>query len=179
MQISEAQKEVRTIYNGGFFGQLTSAFVWLTSACLGTWVAPRPAILTLVIGGVFIFPITTTILKILGRPSSLPSSNPLKYLAMQVAFVLPLSMPLVAPVAAYHLNWFYPSMMILLGAHYLPFAFLYGMRSFIALSALLIISGLSIALYLPGIFCIGGWVTPIILFIFAIVGRIEAGRSST
>jgi hypothetical protein len=53
---------------------------------------------------------------------------------MQVAFVLPASMPLLVPVGLYRLNWFYPAMTILLGAHYLPFVFLYGMRMFAALA---------------------------------------------
>jgi len=52
---------------------------------------------------------------------------------MQIAFVLPLSMPLLLPVSLYRLNWFFPAMMILLGAHYLPFVFLYGMRMFAVL----------------------------------------------
>jgi hypothetical protein len=43
---------------------------------------------------------------------------------MQAAFVLPLSMPLLLPVGLYRLNWFYPALMILVGAHYLPFVFL-------------------------------------------------------
>jgi hypothetical protein len=53
---------------------------------------------------------------------------------MQVAFVLPASMPLLVPVGLYRLNWFYPAMTILLGAHYLPFVFLYEMRMFAALA---------------------------------------------
>jgi hypothetical protein len=43
---------------------------------------------------------------------------------MQVALVLPFSMPLLLPVGRYRLNWFYPATMILLGAHYIPFVFL-------------------------------------------------------
>ena len=57
---------------------------------------------------------------------------------MQVAFVLPLSMPLLLPVARYSLNLFYPALMVLLGAHYLPFVFLYGMRMFAVLTAALV-----------------------------------------
>jgi hypothetical protein len=35
---------------------------------------------------------------------------------MQIAFVLPLSMPLLLPVGLYRLNWFYPAMMIVLSS---------------------------------------------------------------
>ena len=93
---------------------------------------------------------------------------------MQIAFVLPLSMPLVAPVVAYRITWFYPAMMILVGAHYLPFGSLYGMRSFFALSGILSTSGIALALYLPNEFSVGGWLTGAVLLIFAVLGYLEA-----
>jgi hypothetical protein len=52
MLVKDAQKEVRTVYVGGFWGQM----VWLASAALGTWVTPRSAIIELVFCGFFIFP---------------------------------------------------------------------------------------------------------------------------
>ena len=79
-------------------------------------------------------------------------------LAMQVAFVLPLSLPLVFAATAYRQNWFYPAFMIALGSHYLPFIFLYGMWQFGVLAALLIGSGLAIGMYLPSILQSGGLV---------------------
>ena len=60
---------------------------------------------------------------------------------MQVAFTLPMTMLLLVPVTEFRLNLFYPALLILLGAHYLPFVFLYGMRMFIALCAILVSSG--------------------------------------
>ena len=61
--------------------------------------------------------------------------------------------------------------MILVGAHYIPFTFLYGMRMFIPLSAILIGGGVVIALYFSTSFSIGAWVGGLTLFIFAWVGR--------
>jgi hypothetical protein len=90
---------------------------------------------------------------------------------MQVAFVLPLSMPLLLPVGLYNLNWFYPAMMVLLGAHYIPFVFLYGMRMFAVLSALVISGGLVIAMYWSSSFSLGAWYTGVVLILFAVVGK--------
>jgi hypothetical protein len=90
---------------------------------------------------------------------------------MQVAFVLPLSMPLLLPVCKYDLNLFYPALMILLGAHYLPFVFLYGMRMFAVLAAFLLGGGIIIAMHLSSSFSIGAWYTGTILLIFAVVGK--------
>jgi hypothetical protein len=119
----EAQSAVRTVFVGGFWGQLVSSALWLASAALGTWVSPRPAIFELVLGGIFIFPVTQLMLRLTGRPASLANRNPLGNLAMQIAFTLPLSMLLLVPVTVFRLNWFYPALMILVGAHYLPSLF--------------------------------------------------------
>jgi hypothetical protein len=171
MQMKDAQSEVRIVFVGGFWGQLVSSAIWLVSAGLGTWATPRAAIIELVLCGFFIFPITQMLLRLTGRPSSLKSGNPLGFLAMQIAFALSLSMLLLVPVTAYRLNWFYPALMILVGAHYLPFTFLYGMRMFIPLSAILVGGGVALALYVPGSFSLGGWIGGLTLFVFAWVGR--------
>jgi hypothetical protein len=157
MLVQEAQSEVRTVFVEGFWGQLVSSALWLASAALGTWVSPRTAIFELVLGGIFIFPVTQLMLRLTGRPASLANRNPLGNLAMQIAFTLPLSMLLLVPVTVFRLNWFCPALMILVGAHYLPFTFLYGMRLFIPLSAILAGGGVAIALYFPGSFTLGGW----------------------
>src|SRR5436190_5318337 len=134
MNVTEAQREVRTVYVGGFYGQLVSGAIWLVSAGLTTWVSPRAGILALVFGGMFIFPITQLLLRASGRPASLSSGNPFRELAMEIAFLVPLLLPLVGAATLHRAAWFYPAMMIVVGAHYLPFSFLYGMRQFIRLS---------------------------------------------
>lgn len=170
MDIEKAQWEMRTRFGGGLYGQLVSGVLWLLSAGLGTWRSPRAAITTLILGGFFIFPITEALVRLVGRKGPLSPANSLRYLGMQAAFVLPLSMPLLLPVGLYRLNWFYPAMMVLLGAHYLPFVFLYGMRMFGALAALLVGGGIVIAMYVPGSFSVGAWATGAVLLLFAAAG---------
>ena len=58
MVVADAQRDVRLTFMGGFPGQTVSGAIWLLSAALGTWASPRMAILVLVVGGVFIFPLT-------------------------------------------------------------------------------------------------------------------------
>lgn len=170
MDVADAQHEVRHTFRGGFAGQLVSGILWLASAALGTWVSPRAAITLLVVGGFFIFPLTRLVLRGMGGPSSLGSANPLNALGMQVAFVLPLTLPLVAAAALYRLNWFYPAFMIALGAHYLPFVFLYGMRLFWALAAILVGGGVIVGLYARETFALGAWFTGAVLLCFAVLG---------
>ena len=71
MLVQDAQREVRTVFIGGFWGQLFLSAVWLASAALGTWVSPRAAILTILAGGFFAFPVTQLLLRLTGGPASL------------------------------------------------------------------------------------------------------------
>jgi hypothetical protein len=171
MDIQDAQREVRSIYIGGFWGQLVSSLIWFVSAALGAWTTPKASILAIVIGGFFIFPLTQMLLRLSGRPGSVSKENPFNGLGMQVAFVLPFSMLLLLPVGRYNLNWFFPALMILLGAHYLPFATLYGMRMFLFLSGILMAMGVVIALYFSEVFSLGAWLATPTLFVFAWIGR--------
>ena len=171
MLVSDAQREIRTSYLGGFMGQLVSGLLWLASAALGTLNPPRTAILLLVVGGFFIFPATRLGLRLIGHRVTTSSDNPLNGLAMQVAFVLPLSLPVVGAAALYKVEWFYPAFMIVLGAHYLPFVFLYGMRMFAVLAAILVSAGLAIGMYASQSFPLGAWVSGVVLVVFAVLGR--------
>src|ERR1022692_3829092 len=132
---------------------------------------------TIFVGGFFIFPVTQRLLRLTGGPASLTSGNLLRNLAIQVAFTLPLSMLLLIPVTAFRLNWFYPALMILVGAHYLPFVFLYGMRMFAPLSAILVGCGVVIAFYFAGSFTLGGWIGGLTLFTLAWIGRAVWNKS--
>ncbi len=174
MRIVDAQREMRTRYVGGYYGQLVSGVLWLLSAGLAVWAGPRAAISTLVVGGFFIFPLTEALLRVTGNRARVSAENSLPSLGMQVAFVLPLSMPLLVPASLYRPAWFYPGLMILLGAHYLPFVFLYGMRMFWVLGGLLVGAGLLIAMYWSSSFSIGAWYTGVVLLVFAGIGRAVA-----
>jgi hypothetical protein len=176
MEIVAAQKEVRTVFMRGTAGQAVSGLLWLASAALGTWGSPRPGIILLVVAGMFIFPLTQLTLKLFGHSAVLPKTNPFNLLAMLIAFTLPLNLPLVAAAALYNLNWFYPAFMIALGTHYLPFMFLYGMPEFLVLGAVLIGLGVVIAISGPAIFSLGGWVTGLVLLVFAAAELIVVTR---
>jgi hypothetical protein len=171
MTIAEAQREVRTVYVGGFYGQLVSGAIWVASAALTTWVSQRAGILALVFGGMLIYPLTQILLRASGRSASLAPDNPFRELAIEIAFLVPLLLPLVGAATLHNTAWFYPAMMIVVGAHYLPFSFLYGMRQFIPLSGLLLVGGVLIGLCAPGMAVCGGWLAGILLILFAFIGR--------
>ena len=179
MLIADAQRDVRSTFLGGFVGQLVSAVLWAVSAALATWGTPRQAIIVLVVGGFFIFPATQLGLRLLGRTGRLTPSNPFGQLGMQVAFTLPLSLPLVGAAALYRMDWFYPAFMIVLGAHYLPFVFLYGMPMFYALAGVLVSAGFLIGRYWHGPWQMGAWVTAVTLLAFGVIGRVLVSRETS
>ena len=169
MDIRSAQQDVQTTFARGSIGQVVSGVIWLVSAMLGTWVNERYAILLLVLGGAFIFPLTQLTLHVMGRSAGLPKGHPLNPLAMQVAFIVPLSLPLIGAASLYNINWFYPAFMLVVGTHYMPFIFLYGMWEFAVLSAVLIFGSVGIGMLLPGAFSVGGWFSGIVLILFALL----------
>jgi hypothetical protein len=170
MLVSEAQQEVRDTFAGGAVGQAVSGLLWLISAALATFVSQRTGIIALIGMGFFIFPLTQLALRLLGRKAGLSKANPFTGLAMQTAFIIPLTIPVVGAAALYNANWFYPAFMIVLGTHYMPFMTLYGMWQYGILAAVLIFGGLAIALWIPGTgFALGGWFTAAVLFVFALV----------
>lgn len=179
MDVQDAQREVRLDMMGGFWGNLVYSAIWLVSAALGTWVNPTASILAAVIGGFFGYPLLRLALRLSGRPMRMNKQNPLHGLGMQVAFML-VAMVLLVPVAQYRLNLFFPALMILVGAHYFPFATMFGMRMWLALGGILIVAGILIAYYFGGSFTLGAWVTGLVLFVFAWIGRsIAAGEART
>ncbi|MBU7008801.1 DUF7010 family protein [Phosphitispora fastidiosa] len=87
-------------------------------------------------------------------------------------FVVPINLLLVGAVVLYREIWFFPASMIVVGSHYLPFITLYGMKMFGVLATLLILGGTGLALYGPPVFSLGGWLTGLILIVFAFLGRL-------
>jgi uncharacterized protein DUF7010 len=172
MEIKSAQQDVCSTFARGSIGQAVSGIIWLLSAALGTWVGQPYAILALVFAGIFIFPLTQLALRLLGRSAGLPKGHPLNQLAMQVAFIVPLSLPVIGAAALYNIDWFYPAFMLVVGTHYMPFIFLYGMWEFAVLSALLIGGGVAFGMLLPHTFTAGGWFTSAVLLLFALFVQI-------
>jgi hypothetical protein len=167
MLISDAQRESRTVYVGGFVGQMVSAGVWFASAAVGTFVEPVAGFWALALGGAAIFPLTQALLRLAGRPAALSRQNPLGGLAVQVAFTVPLVLPVAGAAALYRPGWFYPACLVIVGAHYLPFVFLYGMKTFAALAAALVGAGFALGFLAPGEVVLGGWVGGAVLCAFA------------
>lgn len=83
MNISNAQREMRTAYFIGGPGVLISGFVWLACAYVDARYGLTAGFLALLIGGIFIFPISLVVCRLaLKRPSE-SRGNPLGITALE------------------------------------------------------------------------------------------------
>jgi hypothetical protein len=177
MKISDAQQEVRSVYLGSFSGLIVTSLIWLLSAAAGIWLSVGYAIWILILGGTFIYPLSQLLLKVMDKPASLSAENPFGRLAMLVAFMIPLCYPVIAAATIHNTNWFFPSFLVVVGAHYLPFIFLYGMWQFGILSVLLVGLGTAVGVYFPESFSLGGWIGAAVYLMAAFPFRSFASKA--
>ncbi|GIK73524.1 MAG: hypothetical protein BroJett021_25120 [Chloroflexota bacterium] len=171
MSILDAQREMRRAFLGGFAGQLIAGVIWAASAAFTLLAAPNVGIAVLFFGSMAIFPLTQGLLRLIGRPAKVGAENGLWALGAQIAFTVPLNFLLVFAATFYRHDWFYPAAMIAVGAHYLPFVTLYGMRMFAVLGALLVGAGTALAMVGTPFLSFGGWLGAALLIAFALIGR--------
>ena len=169
--LGECQTEMRKAFLGGFAGQLVSGTIWLIASAISVLVSSGAGMLTLFFGCMGIFPLTQLTLRLIGRPARVSTENGLWALGAQVAFTVPINFILVGAIILYRELWFFPAVMVIVGSHYLPFITLYGMKLYGIVAGILIMGGVSLALYGPPIFSLGGWITGIVLIIAAFVAK--------
>lgn len=158
MQVEQAQRDVREVYRGGAAGTAVSGVVWLLAAAIGQRVDLWPAVATLYLGGVLIYPASTLVLRSIGGRDRLPEGHPMKLLATETALIMPVGTILAALVALERPEWFFPFTTAIVGAHFLPFASVYGMRDYWVLAGPLVAVGLALVLW-PWGFTAAAWVT--------------------
>ena len=80
---------------------------------------------------------------------------------------------MVFAAAAFRTVWFFPALLIIVGAHYLPFVFLYGMPMFYAQAGLMVAGGVLLAFTGLGGFTGGAWFGAALLVAFALLGAAQ------
>lgn len=158
-ELAQAQAELRYSYRSASVGQVYAGTVWLFSAVMWMAADHSVGVLVLLVGGFFIYPVTTLASRLLGSPGAVPPANPLREASIAIPVVGALCIPVVGAAALYDINWFYPAFMVVMGAHYLPFSFLYGMRVFVPLGAAMWLAGIAIGLWAPQWSVVGALLT--------------------
>ena len=135
--ISQAQADMCKGYANGSVGIIVSGLIWLTSAIVSMQFSAKQAIWTLLIGGMFIFPVSTLIGKAMGISGTHTKGNTLGNLAMEGTFFMLMCLPLAFGLSLQHNEWFFQAMLMIIGGRYLTFASIYGTRLYWILGALL------------------------------------------
>ncbi|WP_066593828.1 DUF7010 family protein [Cryobacterium arcticum] len=167
MSIAGAQADVRRIFRGGYSGPLVSAILWAGANTVYFLVSPGAAMAVLFFGGMLIFPLSAVILRLTSGSAMLPKGHPSTALAMQSAFTVPLGLLIAIALGSYEPILFFPASLIIVGAHYLVFMSLYGMRVFAVLAAALLLVGTVGIFVVPEIGAISGWIGAIVFAAFA------------
>ncbi|MEJ8569396.1 DUF7010 family protein [Elongatibacter sediminis] len=147
ISISDAQRDMRFAYFNGATGAVTSATAWLIAAFVATFISATAGIVTLILGGMLIFPASILLCKIIGRPGKHSKSNPLAPLAIEGTFWMMLSIPVAIAAALYKVEWFFPAMLLFIGGRYFTFATLYGMKIYWAFGATLAASAVPLVVF--------------------------------
>lgn len=140
--LAQAQADMRAAYWHGAFGVLCSALAWAVAAAVAAAAKPQQAVWTLLIGGMFIFPLSMGLAKLAGRAGMHEKTNPLGRLAMFSTFGLLAGCALALGVATQKLEWFFPTMLLVIGVRYLVFTKVYGLRIYRACGLALAAAGL-------------------------------------
>lgn len=143
MSFTESQADMRQGYCSGGPGILASAIAWACAAGVAAAVSTHAAVWVLLIGGVFIFPASILICKLLGARGAYSKGNPLGALAGASTFWLIFAIVIALVLSWHRQDWFFPAMLITIGGRYLVFATVYGMKHYWALGLLLAFAGVA------------------------------------
>jgi len=173
---NDQHAEYRRCHKGGAVYLVVEGILWLLSAALGAAGKVPAAMLVLLVGGMFIHPIAMACSRLLGMTSPV-RSNRLSILNTWIALTIPLGLPLVfMATAAGHENIFYPAFVVLVGAHWLPFAYIYSMNSFVVIACVLVLVGILFGFVLVESFSACGFVAGGILLLFAAINYFMVHR---
>ena len=148
--LAMAQADMRRAYWHGAFGVAVSGWVWIAAAMTAAFGKPQQAVWVLLIGGMFIFPVSMAMAKIAGRSGMHDKANPLGGLAAASTFGLLFGCAIALGVATLKLEWFFPTMLLVIGGRYLVFPTVYGLRIYWVCGLVLAAAGLLLGALLAG-----------------------------
>ena len=135
--INQAQRDMCQAYGNGSIGIIVFGFMWLISAAISYHYSASYAVWTLLIGGMFIFPVSALVSKILGFSGAHKKGNPMGNLAMEGTIFMIMCLPIALGLSLQHKEWFFQGMLLIIGGRYLTFASIYGLRIYWILGAFL------------------------------------------
>ncbi len=175
MDFGEAQRDMRTAYANGGVGVLVSGLVWVIAGLVTHNVSLQYGMAALFFGGMAIHPLSLLLARLVFKRGKAAVSNPLEMLALQSTPFLVIGLLVAYVVSDSHSSWFFAIALLAVGARYLLFQTIYGMRHYVVLGAVLIAIGFVAIWYLdppPFVVAIVGGLTEL-LFSIIILRTLE------
>lgn len=154
-------------YMGGATGVLVSGIVWSCTAVVSFLHTNSSAMAVLIIGGMFIFPVSVMLDSLSGRSGKHSPDNPLRFLAIENLGILFAGIFISFVLSLHKEALFFPCMLLIIGARYMLFQSLYGTKIYWALGIVLMIPGFALlALPTPAhISAAIGGITELVFFV--------------
>lgn len=172
MDYIDSQKDMRRAYLCGATGVLVSGIVWLIAATVALIQSNTASMLTLFFGGMLIFPVSVQLARLLGAKAPHAKHNVLRHLAIENLGILFGGLFIAFVAAQQNPALFYPVMLIIIGARYLTFQSVYGLKTYWILGVLLMLAGFTSAAtsqdFVVGAFVGGGIEIGFALLLFAV-----------
>ena len=168
MDFIASQRDMNNAYLGGATGVLASGLIWGVAGVIAVLVSNTARMLALFFGGMLIFPLSVVFSKLAKRTGKHAQNNALKHLAIENLGVLFVGLFLAFAVAQVNSNFFYPIMLLSIGARYLMFQTLYGLTAYWLLGGVLILAGALVLVFqLP--FVYGAFIGSAIEMVFSLI----------
>ena len=100
--IDQAQTDMCKSYANGSVGIIASGIMWLISAIIVSQMSTKQGIWALLIGGMFIHPLSIILGKLIGVSGAHTKGNPLGNLAMESTILMLMCIPLAVGLSLSH-----------------------------------------------------------------------------
>jgi hypothetical protein len=138
MHLRDAQRDMRRAYVNGGVGIFVSGLLWVIAGTVTFYVNLFSGMATLFFGGMLIHPLSLFLaLRVYHRAKG-RTPNPLEMLALQSTAFLIIGLVIAYLVSGTYGDWFFAIALAVVGARYLVFQTVYGMRLYVMLGLVLI-----------------------------------------
>ncbi len=158
MHLGEAQRDMRRAYVNGGVGIFVSGLIWAIAGLVTLNASLVAGMATLFFGGMAIHPLSLLLARFVYRRGKVRAPNPMEMLALQSTAFLIIGLVVAYLVSDAHPDWFFPIALLTVGARYLVFQTVYGMRLYLVLGVTLMALAL-VAIWLgisPAFVALGG-----------------------
>ncbi|MCX7554059.1 hypothetical protein OS175_09230 [Marinicella sp. S1101] len=174
MNHQQSQQDMRSAYASGATGALASGLIWTLAGVVGLLISEKASMLALFFGGMMIFPLSVLLSKLLKRSGKHDPNNDLRHLAFEGLGILFAGLFIAFVVAQYNSLLFFPIMLLIIGARYLTFQSIYGLKIYWLLGGLLMLAGFMLTIFslsfIAGAF-IGGGIEIVFSWLIYVQGR--------